>query len=340
LQLSESDPLTDDFIEIILLESLVDKLHERKILDMVYSIPANLQVVDFEKPDFIIRGIEQKTIGVEVTELYQHEVDAKLSKLMDYTLGLLDKSHDIHKKDREYIKVDHIEIIDKDNSSKGKATAIIRDMPTFEDKIEKLMSSIKDKEKKIETYKENTGIVDLVIFDASSIFMHEKFEDFFRPFSVFCDKEIIMNSNFREIFLVTCEYNNKSVYIPLRANIFSADYFAFASFISESMQDKESGCKVLDILLSSLFLSGHKNIKVSGDDEHFSLHYGAWELKYSDTGIAIRDRLLVVDDFDFMYVSDLFEGYKEEVISAAKMLLDKRKNVYASMNISLPVKAE
>lgn len=317
----------------------MDKLNERKIFDMVYTLPVNLTAQDFEKPDFIIKGLEQKIIGVEVTELYHHGVDAKLDKLPDYTLGLLDKSHSIHKKDRDHITVDKIEIVDKNNISKREAIAIIREMPSVKEKIDILMSLIQEKERKFKAYKENSDFVDLVIFDASSLFFHKRFEDFFRPFSVFFDKSTITNSSFREIFLVTIEHN-KPVYIPLRANIFAADYLAFASFISEGADENKSEGDALEIFVSSLFLSGHKHIRISGNDEYFSLHYGAWELKYSDTGIVIRDRVLVVDDFESMNVRDVFESYKDEVISKAKRLLDKCGDVYASMNISLPAHSE
>lgn len=253
----------------------MDKREERVIFDMIYSVSPALQVEELERPDFIVFGLD-RSVGVEVTELYRHPVDAKLSKVPDYTLGLLDETQAIHRKDREYIKVDQVEMKDKNGQSKGKSMAIITEMPSLKERVELLMEAIKSKEEKASGYKEKCDLVDLVILDASSLFMHNNFDEFFEPFWIMCDDGLIKSSSFREIFLISSEFDNRPVAIPLRANLFLADCFAFESFINDAKLKENERLKMLDLLLASLYISGHQDIRISGGKDNFSLHYGAW----------------------------------------------------------------
>lgn len=317
----------------------MDKREERLIFDMIYSASPALRVEEIERPDFVVFGLD-RSVGVEVTELYRNPVDAKMSKVPEYTLGLLDKTQAIHRNDREYIKVDQVELKDESGQSKGESTAIISEMPSLEGRIGLLMESIKSKERKAKGYKEKCDLVDLVISDASSLFMHNSFEEFFEPFWHMCDEDLIKKSSFREIFLISRERDNGLVVIPLRANLFLADCFAFESFINDGEYEEKEGVELLDLLLASLYISGHQDIRISGGKYSFSLHYGAWELYYSDEGKRIRDRTLVSEDFEHESLIEVYEEFSNEVIAEAEKFLGKRKGVYAAMSLSFPVRAK
>ncbi|KAA0695068.1 hypothetical protein DT594_09430 [Halopseudomonas laoshanensis] len=318
---------------------LVDKREERVIFDMIYSASPELQVEELERPDFVVFGLD-RSVGVEVTELYRHPVDAKMSKVPNYTLGLLNETQAIHRKDREYIKVDQVELKDENGQSQGKPMAIITEMPSIKERVELLMEVIKSKEQKARGYKEKCDLVDLVILDASSLFMHNSFDEFFKPFWIMCDNGLIKNSSFREIFLISSECDNRSVAIPLRANLFLADCFAFESFINDAKLKEKESLKPLDVLLASLYMSGHQDIRISGGTDNFSLHYGAWELLYSDEGKCIRDRTLVSEDFEFELLREIYGRFSNEVVSEAENFLGKRKGVYAAISLSFPVRAK
>ncbi|AJY48895.1 hypothetical protein [Halomonas sp. KO116] len=129
-------------------------------------------------------------------------------------------------------------------------------------------------------------------------------------------------------------------YLPLRANLFLADCFAFESFINDAKLKENERLKLLDLLLASLYISGHQDIRISGGKDNFSLHYGAWELLYSNEGKCIRDRTLASEDFEFESLREIYGRFSNEVVSEAESFLRKRKDVYAAISLSFPDRAK
>jgi hypothetical protein len=150
----------------------VDKEMELKAFYSVYGRNKSLEVLPHEKPDILVKINNKIRLGVEVTEIYTHEADAKLKNLDGYSLGLINGTKHVHNRDKEHLKVDEATLLDKEGNEKGKFMAILQEMPGFRDRIKILENAITDKESKINSYLVSCEILDLIILDSSNIFYH------------------------------------------------------------------------------------------------------------------------------------------------------------------------
>ena len=97
----------------------VKKQREREILDEIYAHGNFFAIEAHEAPDFLIRihpGAEQ--FGVEITEFYLTEGQARLKQIDGYIDHLLAGGDVRHKDDRQQFKVSAITILSKDGDVK------------------------------------------------------------------------------------------------------------------------------------------------------------------------------------------------------------------------------
>lgn len=78
----------------------MNKDDERRAFDLAYRAHDQWTIALGESPDFICLRHDQPLLGVEVTELWQHETDARLSNIGGYFDSLLDDEEVVHKDDR------------------------------------------------------------------------------------------------------------------------------------------------------------------------------------------------------------------------------------------------
>lgn len=67
----------------------MDKEAEYKLFKYVYGAIDDWHIKPSESPDFICFKNSSPVLGAEVTELYHSESDARLKKIKNYTLELL-----------------------------------------------------------------------------------------------------------------------------------------------------------------------------------------------------------------------------------------------------------
>lgn len=73
-----------------MIDSNSKKQEERRIFDLVYADRSFYEVKDSETPDFLVRYFPNTSyFGVEVTEYYLTETNARLDNITDYTGQLL-----------------------------------------------------------------------------------------------------------------------------------------------------------------------------------------------------------------------------------------------------------
>ena len=316
----------------------MDKEIELKAFYSVYGIDHSLEILPHEKPDILVKSKGKIRLGVEVTEIYSHETDAKLKNLNGYSLGLINGTMHVHKKDKEYIKVDEATLLDKDGNEKGKFMAILQEMPGFKDRVTILENAITDKENKMSSHLVSCEVMDLIVLDSSNLFHHDGFEEFYRPYSRFYHKGKLLGSLFREIFLVTTKKDNAKIFIPLKGNMFLSDCFAYEMFLREDGITKNSTKEIIETLLASLYLSGYTNLIISTNEDEFGIHFGPWEMHYSRTGKSIRDRAMLFDDVEAMAIDVLVNGFSENATDRAKFLVERRSTVFSAMEFFVPVK--
>jgi len=315
-------------------------VNKEKELEAFYSVfgkDYTHKVIPHEKPDFLIMEDNKVHLGVEITEIYSHETDAKLTNMDGYSLGIINGTKKIHKNDKKNIKVDNVTINDSKGNNKGTITAIIQETQNFQDRINILEIAIAKKEKKIIKYLESCENIDLIINDSSNLFYHETFEEFYKPYSILHNKENLVSSSFREIYLVTST-PDKNVYIPLKGNVFLSDCFAYEMLLKNGKKIKSSPIAVFEMLLASLYLSGYTKLTISSKDGELGIHFGPWEMHYSPSGKCIRDRTLLFNNVKTERISDLFNDFSKNSIDRAKSIVKKRSKMFSFMDFSLPTR--
>jgi hypothetical protein len=266
----------------------MDKSKESKLFEYVYGHCKDWNVKTHESPDFVCFRNNAPILGVEITELYHNETDARLKNLDDYGLRLLGGGDFRHKQDKKNIKVDFIEYRKKGEVKGRKIKAIIHEPTSFAESISTLSNTIKMKESKIATYLQMCPKVDLVIDDASHLFRFDKYEDLFRPLSKLINRPMIVNSHFREIFLIIKNKQNVLVRIPLKLNLFIEDVRIFEHLV-HTLKESPSTKNPFLILLCCLCQSGYKDIRIENVDGGIGLVVGNYLYLYSKTGRIIRD---------------------------------------------------
>jgi len=316
----------------------MDKETELKAFYSVFGRDHSLEVLAHEKPDILVRSNSKVLLGVEVTDIYSHETDAKLKNLDRYSIGLLNGTMCIHRKDKEHIKVDEATLLDEEGNEKGRFMAILQEMPNFKDRVRILENAIAEKENRMGAYLVSSEVVDLIVMDSSHLFHHDRFEEFYRPYSALYPKDKLMGSLFREIYLVTTQKDNAKVYIPLRGNMFLSDCFAYEMFLREEGITKSSSKQTIETLLASLYLSGYTNLSISTNTNEFGIHFGSWEMHYSRTGKSIRDKTLLFDDVEVEKLRELVNDFSKDAKDRARSLVEKRSTVFSALEFVFPVK--
>ncbi len=201
----------------------MNKQQERSCLEAVFPT-ANLQVVAAEEPDFLCETQNGYRFGVEITEFYQSESDARLARIDSYAADLLAGGAYRHKEDRANIKTTKATYRPR-NSQKGiPLTVIARDVPSHRDTVPMLLAQIEAKNAKYTRYAANVSPVDLIVDDVDRILRFESLQQLMAPLA---STDSLRSSSFREIYVLTWSANRGSVAVPLRANLFAADIALF-----------------------------------------------------------------------------------------------------------------
>lgn len=210
----------------------MDKQTEKNILEMVYESNRLSNLKESESPDFLVSNIgEEIPFGVEVTELFIDESNARLKKVPNYLFDLLDNEAFIHKDDKEVFDVSELSIIDKNNRVVSKQMGLTRKKTLHKDYIYKLIHTIEQKNSRIDVYLRGVSHVNLIILDQENFLYSHNAEDLFERLVTPQLRRAVLSSKFREVFLITVIDEDRRVFIPFRMNIYFHLYFFLKSFL-------------------------------------------------------------------------------------------------------------
>lgn len=317
----------------------MNKAEERELLDKVFGRDAKGAVAS-EQPDFLIRTWRGgATLGVEVTRAYASNADAKLDRHPDYSGGLLDGTTKIHRADRGMFEVGEISILAEDGTVKApKVNAIIRDMPAPLERAKALLAKIAEKELKAPEYLTHCSFVDLVIEDGSRGFFHKDRDEFYRLFASLIPKKVLTGSAFREIYLVTWAETGRQICVPMIANAFICDLWAYVHLLEPEFMAKRDEHEIVQILASCMLEDGYDNGKLAQrPDGSTSFFSGAWEMLFSDDKNAIRDWRLFSEEYEGQTLEEFLTGVSSEIREQATRLRSLRQTQFAVIDMRLPV---
>jgi hypothetical protein len=269
----------------------MDKSRELELFEYIYGKYKDWDVISSESPDFVCTRNYAPVLGAETTDLYHSESNARLLKIDGYALELISGGGFRHKDDKKNIRVERCKYLKGGKGPGREINAIIQELPNFAEGVSRLIKTIEDKEQKVDTYLKACPLVDLIINDASRIFWFDKYEHFFFLLSRLANRRVIIESRFREIFLVTAKKENSIVRIPLKISFFAEDVIIFERFIRDSAKPKGSDDrrKSFMVLFCCLSKSGYDNVRVTTPNGCIGIIVGSCLYLYSKDGKVIRD---------------------------------------------------
>lgn len=313
----------------------MEKADERRQLRRIFGALSD-SFRDFERPDFLYDLSSSRVLGVEVTSFYASNADAKLKQIPGYASSLIDRSRRPHRGDVRDLQVDEVTLLNPDGSVVDRLTAVIQEMPSAAERVDLLFTRIADKESKIDEYLRSSDQVDVVLLDASNLFHHETHEQFYRLFNPLAPKERIVSSRFREINLLTTTSKQTYVYIPLVANTFFADCFAYEHLLKSEIDAGRSSREIFQLLAACLLHEGYSRVKVSAGKGGVGFFCGAWEIFYAEDGKKLRDWNLLGDPHPGESLEEAIADASTEVLELAGSLAPKRRSLFSAVDVRLP----
>jgi len=272
--------------------SFPKKERERYILNMIYDELEYKKIINRESPDFEIER-NSFSFGVEIAEFYFSGSNARLRNIKSYYDEILLHEKYRHKDDKKILEPGEFTIQRKDECGDYKNVArvrgIIQKLPTSDEYSSMIADLIKEKNTRYEHYDKRLNHINLILYDTenrlSTILRKEFFGYFFTEKVV----EIILESKYREIYLITSLENNQ-LYFPLKmiyvlAKLFLIDYFIINEKHSLSTQDENTWLSLLADYLISVGIN--EKIYLLDENQLICGNYGFLITK--DGSINIRD---------------------------------------------------
>jgi len=314
------------------------KNKERTIFDFVYAGRLVDSVTPTEEPDFKVKNADGE-FGVEITEFYFTQSQARLINIPSYGTEILDKKKYRHKDDITPLEVKEFTVVPHDNRRPSfKVEGLMQEMPDMNEYAIRISELIERKNKLFRNYIAGLTHVNLIIRDYEHRLVGVPKDKFHHVFFQPQLEKVLMNADFREIFLVTQlgEFgSSKEVYIPLKMLFLVAEVFLFNDILDKEYPDIQ-----MTSLLCAEYLTwrGAKNVYFKDGSDGIEVSYGNSGILISkDNGVSIRDYsdfALPVDCssitasgisnfFDDVF-SSLFEIHKRGSIFTMELCFDVR----------------
>lgn len=321
----------------------MNKDDERRVFDQAYRSHDQWTIAPGESPDFICFRDGKPVLGVEVTELWQHETDARLSKISGYSGRLLDGGEVAHKDDRVVAKVETIQLLPKDSVEPiAEVPAIVRKHPSPAERAKLLAAALAVKERKISDYLGRCGQVDLLVDDRSMLFWFSDFEELIRPISSNPVRKHIIRTRFREIFLLTYSEEGLRVRVPLKASLLMEDLVALEQLFSEEEAELSdqlysapySSPIAVSVLIAALAHIGGVLPVACVEEGRLGISIGCVTLHWTSQGKVIRDYTCMPEQV--VFAADRLAS-SSDVDSIARRIADRRSGYQATVSFPLPV---
>ncbi|MCA9023913.1 MAG: hypothetical protein KDA86_01750 [Planctomycetaceae bacterium] len=210
------------------------KERERRSLEAVYPVGDLEQVKATERPDFVCTVSESHHFGVEVTEFFETEAQARMQRIPGYGLDLLCGGAHRHKDDVLELKVEEVIHVSGLDGRRTNVKAFFRKTPPIQEVFDLIAQlSIIPKNLKLAGYQSGLSACDLIVTDCSGWISGYQVQDVVRALIHCSQREAIDQSPFREIHLVSTEDRRAFRTISLKQNLLAAEIYAFQIMYKE-----------------------------------------------------------------------------------------------------------
>jgi hypothetical protein len=259
------------------------KKRERDIVRFVYGSRAFFSVDQNERPDFLIRASAgERAFGVEVTEFFQSESQARLDRIPGYATDLLAGDGVRHKTDRQHLIVDKIDIKTETGELRHAGVpAIIQTVPSLNARAHLVAEIIRSKSQKLEDARGKLQHVNLIISDRTNLAGLIEPSSFYQ---YYCTEELVQAlfaSCFREVYYVT-KFSSRQAFFPLKMVTTVAQLFFFDALVRESTPTEKAGSSELFMRFFASYMA-----TITADEVRIRGEGLQTEVLYGDTGFLV-----------------------------------------------------
>jgi hypothetical protein len=275
---------------------LTKKQRERDILDEVYAHRNLFEVQPHESPDFLLRTHPNANrFGVEITEFYLTQSEARLERIEGYFQDLLDGGDVRHKDDHANFKVTKVSITSKEGDVRATdVPVILHEGYRLGDFVAGVAETIGKKDRVIDDAPEGLTHINLIVRDRHQMLRSRSYRDFH---FLCCTPELqqaVFTSRFREVFLIT-SFEEGEAFIPLKTVMTMAKIYMAVGFLEAS--DHKDCIKTFNDFMRwfarylSTIAAGEVRLREEGKDI---------EVLYGNSGFIItKSRTTIHDHADF-----------------------------------------
>ena len=239
---------------------------------MVYG-PGELgSLDDSEQPDFLatLPG-SGDPFGIEVTEFYLSESDARLRNIRGYLSDIFNHGRYRHVVDRESLKVGEVTITPKDGGDGQRVPAIIQTFPDTLEHLRLLAEVIRSKGSKARRY-QRLRHLNLVVLEHLHRWGTLSSASLCRTLTSAHIPAAFWRSPYREVFYVTSLSDDRWISVPLGLHCLLAEAFAFDRVIASSLKSTtERARKLLQALSHHLALQSALPVLTRGAGAEFEV---------------------------------------------------------------------
>lgn len=269
------------------------KLKEKRIVNLIYHDNEYL-ITDSEEPDFILVHLRGTySFGVEVTEYYLNQSNARIRNISNAVAEKIKLGDCKHNSNKTELRVENIKIASAAKRGKKGIQEVltIQLPPDVEKYVEGLIGRIIDKNEKLKHY--NLSPINLILLDTENFFSHtiSRDEVYTQLFNAELKRQII-NSGFREIYLITEVDKGKQIYIPLKMIYFLTELNLLIHFIDQNYPElsKLNDKEFLMLGLQYFISQGIEGLQYAETDGNFQIAYSHYSVSLSpDKGFYLKD---------------------------------------------------
>ncbi|MDQ3578071.1 MAG: hypothetical protein M3443_10830 [Actinomycetota bacterium] len=218
---------------------------ERALLRAAYNESDFAAVEHQDKPDFVLRHHGQPTsFGVEVTDIFETEADARVRGHPEYVSRLLAGGRHMHRDDLEILQVGSVTVRAQDGTVKAdNVPAILRKSPTYVQHYEAVAAALLRKDARVEQYRPGLSHVNLVVGDRFGPAPEVAADGAYAAAEVLIPplRDALLSTGFREVFLVSTNVGRQSISRPLQQLLLLDTFYMFCAACESFPGDSVDG---------------------------------------------------------------------------------------------------
>lgn len=265
--------------------------------------PAEFAAVEHvDRPDFFVysHGPDKPAFGVEITEVYDDESNARLQNIEGYFEDLIAGKPHRHRDDVETLKVETIQLRSKEGVLRDPITVVLQDVSTKPDLPTLIAGRIRDKDARAADYERNLSHINLVILDRTDRLATPPNLDEEFPITTFLSPDLrtaLSDSSFHEVHLVARDKEGGEVVRGLRSLTMVEAAYMFVEAVKSTV-GLPFDCSDEDGHLLFIGACERRGLKLDylADDHGIRAQFGGISVQFTESGIRIIDGHLVPRD--------------------------------------------